>query len=100
VLSCEIELRQGRVRQGQKACAHALSVMNDIPRAHYLLGHAKLQTGARDGAAESLRRAIELDPKEAAPYQTLAELYRHTGQKQQLASLKAEYEKVFSKPMR
>jgi predicted Zn-dependent protease len=100
VLSCELDLRQGRIKQGEKACTHALSVMDDLPRAHYLLGHVRLQTGARDAAAESLRRAIELDPNESAPYLSLAELYRYSGKKQQLASLKAEYEKIFSKPLR
>src|SRR5439155_12472332 len=59
VMSCEIDARQNRFRQAEKACAKALSLMPDLPRAHYLLGHIKLQAGARDVAIKSFRRSIE-----------------------------------------
>lgn len=100
VLACEIDARQNRARQAEKACAHALSVMPDLPRAHYLLGHAKLQSGARDAAIAAFRKAIELDPRESSPWQSLAEVYRATGKRQELAALKTEYQKQFSRPLR
>ena len=100
LLACEIDLRQNRPRQGEKSCQRALDAMTDLPRAHYLLGHAKLQSGARDAAAASLKRSIDLDPKEIGPWEALADIYRASGKRQELATLKAEYEKLFSRPLK
>jgi predicted Zn-dependent protease len=100
LLACEIDLRQNRPRQGEQACQRALDAMKDLPRAHYLLGHAKLQSGARDAAAAELKRSIDLDPKEIGPWEALADLYRASGKRQELAALKAEYEKLFSRPLK
>jgi predicted Zn-dependent protease len=100
VLSCEIDARQGRLKPAEKACAHALSVMPDLPFAHYLLGHIRMQTGARASAIAAFRKSIELEPHESSPWRSLADLYRMTGEREALASLKTEYQKVFSKPLR
>jgi predicted Zn-dependent protease len=100
VLSCEIDARQNRFRPAEKACAHALTLMPDLPRAHYLIGHIRAAQGARDGAIAAFRKSIEIDPKESAPWQSLADLYRMSGKNEALASLKVEYQKVFSKPLR
>jgi tetratricopeptide (TPR) repeat protein len=100
VLSCEIDARQNKFKPAEKACSHALSVMPDLPRAHYLLGHIHAAQGSRDPAIAAFRKSIEIDPKENAPWQSLADLYRMTGKKEALASLKVEYQKVFSKPLR
>jgi predicted Zn-dependent protease len=100
VLACELDLRQGRPRPAEKACTRALGAMPDLPRAHYLLGHLRLQTNARQAAIEELRRCIELDPRESAAWQTLAEVYRVSGKRQELASLRVEFQKVFARPLR
>jgi predicted Zn-dependent protease len=100
VLSCEIDARQGRIRPAEKACTQALSVMPELPFAHYLLGHIRMQAGSRDAAVAAFRKSIELEPHESSPWHSLADLYRMTGQREALASLKTEYQKVFSKPLR
>jgi predicted Zn-dependent protease len=100
VLSCEIDARQNRFKPAEKACKHALSVMPELPRAHYLLGHIAAAQGARDGAIAAFRKSIEIDPKENAPWQSLADLYRMSGKREALASLREEYQKVFAKPLR
>jgi tetratricopeptide (TPR) repeat protein len=100
VLSCEIDARQNKLRPAEKACAHALTVMPDLPRAHYLLGHIKLNSGARDGAIAAFKKSIEIDPRETGPWQALADVYRVSGKREALASLKLEYQKVFSRPLR
>jgi hypothetical protein len=74
--------------------------MPDLPRAHYLLGHIKLNSGARDGAVVAFKKSIELDPRETGPWKSLADLYRTYGQRDALASLKEEYQKVFSRPLK
>jgi predicted Zn-dependent protease len=100
VLACEIDARQNKFRPAEKACSHALTLMPDLPRAHYLLGHIKLNSGARDGAEAAFKKSIELEPKESGPWRSLADLYRVYGKKEALASLREEYQKVFSKPLR
>jgi predicted Zn-dependent protease len=100
VLACEIEARQNRTRAAEKACSQALTVMPDLPRAHYLLGHVKLQSGAREAAAAAFRKSIELDPRESSPWQSLADVYRASGKRQELAALRAEYQKQFSRPLK
>jgi predicted Zn-dependent protease len=99
-LSCEIEVRQHRTRQAEKTCEQALAAMPDLPRAHYLLAHVRLQSNARDGAVQELRKSIDLDPRASGAWETLAEVYRATGKRQELATLRAEYQKVFSRALR
>jgi tetratricopeptide (TPR) repeat protein len=100
VLSCEIDARQNRPRPAEKACTQALAAMPDLPRVHYLLGHVKLQMGARDGAIAAFRKSIELDPRESSPWQSLAEVYKATGKRQELATLKTDFQKQFSRPLK
>jgi tetratricopeptide (TPR) repeat protein len=99
-LSCEIEVRQHRLRLAEKACERALGGMPDLPRAHYLMALVRLQSNARPAAVDELRKSIELDPRASGVYQTLAEVYRANGKQQELAALRAEYHKVFSRRLR
>jgi predicted Zn-dependent protease len=99
-LSCELEVRQHRIRQAEKACGVALAAMPDLPRAHYLMGHVRLQTNAQKAAVEELRKSIDLDPRASGAYETLAEVYRANGKREDLAALRAEYQKVFSRTLR
>jgi predicted Zn-dependent protease len=98
--SCEVEIRQHRARPAEKACAQAIESMPDLPRAHYLMAHVHLQSNARQSAVEELRKSIALDPRASGAYETLAEIYRATGKRQELATLRAEYQKLFSRPLR
>ena len=43
---------------------------------------------------------FRLDPRASGVYETLAEVYRADGKRQELAALRAEYHKVFSRPLR
>ena len=99
-LACEIDARQNKLRPAEKACSHALTVMPDLPRAHYLLGHIRVNSGARDGAVAAFKKSIELDPRESGPWKSLADLYRMTGKREALASLREEYQKVCSRPLK
>jgi tetratricopeptide (TPR) repeat protein len=87
MLSCELDVRAGRARAAQKACAAALAGMEDFPRAHYLLAHTRLATGAVAAAVAPLRRAIELDPGERSAWLTLADVYRKLGRRDELKAL-------------
>jgi predicted Zn-dependent protease len=100
VLSCELELRQGRSGSAEKLCGKALARMNDLPRAHYLMAHIHLKANARQAAIDELKTSLDLDPRERGTWETLAELYRAAGKRQELAALKAEYSKRFSRPLR
>jgi tetratricopeptide (TPR) repeat protein len=97
--SCEIDVRSHRARPAEKACAQALEAMPDLPRAHYLMAHVHLQSNARQSAVDELRKSIALDPRAAGAYETLADVYRATGKRQDLATLRAEYQKIFSRPL-
>jgi Tfp pilus assembly protein PilF len=61
--------------------------MEDFPRAHYLLAHTRLATGAVAAAVAPLRRAIELDPGERSAWLTLADVYRKLGRRDELKAL-------------
>jgi predicted Zn-dependent protease len=90
VLACEIALRQGRAAPAAKACAAGLAMMDDQPRAHYLTANVKLAQGQPAAAIAALRRAIALDAKEPAYWNTLAELYRSLGRRKELSALMVE----------
>ena len=74
--------------------------MPDLPRAHYLMAHVRLQANARQAAVDELRKSIELDPRAPGAYETLAEIYRAGGKRQELTALRVEYQKVFSRTLR
>lgn len=99
VLACEQDLREGRARQAERRCTQALAAEERLPRAHYLLGHLRAETGKREAALAAFRRAIELDPKDEGAWHALADLFRIAGRRDDLAALKTEYEKTFAKPM-
>lgn len=100
VIACEIEVRQSRARAAEKPCRDALTAMPDLARAHYLLGHVRMAAGKRDVAIAEFRRALELDPTERGVWETLAEVYRSTGKRQELAQLEADYQKRFGKALK
>jgi tetratricopeptide (TPR) repeat protein len=91
VLACEIGLREGHPRPAAKQCAAALAAMEELPRAHYLLAQARLATGQADAAIAPLRRALALDPRERAYWESLADVYRGLGRRKELMSLLADY---------
>jgi predicted Zn-dependent protease len=99
VLACEVEVRQHRPRPAEKACGQALTAMPDLARAHYLMAHVRLQFNARSAAVDELRRSIDLEPRASGTWETLAEVYRADGKRQELAALRAQYQKLFSRAL-
>jgi predicted Zn-dependent protease len=98
VLACEVAMRQGRLGDAQKSCAAALAGMEELPRAHYLVGHLHLAKDDGAGAAVSFRRAIALDPKVPAFWDVLAETYTMLGRQKDLRALAAERAQAFGAP--
>ena len=90
MLACEIALRANRVAPAAKSCAAALALMDEQPRAHYLMANVKLAQGQPAAAVAPLRRAIELDPREPAFWTALAGVYRTLGRRKDLSALETE----------
>jgi Flp pilus assembly protein TadD len=86
VAQCELLMRQGRPRAAGKPCSDAIAVMEDLPRAHYLLGCIQAETGQPERAITSLKRAIALEPNDQQAWDALAQLYKALGRT-------AEYQK-------
>ena len=45
--------------------------MEDLPRAHYLLGCIQAESGQHEAGVTSLKRAIALDPRNRAAWESL-----------------------------
>jgi tetratricopeptide (TPR) repeat protein len=76
---CEVLLRQDRPDQAAKRCQEALAVMEDLPRAHYLIGCIQAEAGQHEPGVTSLKRAIALDPRNRAAWESLGDLMRALG---------------------
>jgi hypothetical protein len=76
---CEVLLRQDRPDQATKRCQEALAIMEDLPRAHYLLGCIQAESGQHEAGVTSLKRAIALDPRNRAAWESLNDLLRALG---------------------
>ena len=76
---CEVLLRQDRPDQATKRCQEALAIMEDLPRAHYLLGCIQAEAGQHEAGVTSLKRAITLDPRNRAAWESLGDLMRALG---------------------
>jgi predicted Zn-dependent protease len=100
VLSCELDARQNRFKPAEKACTHALSVMPASTARALSTGTIQAAQGARDGAIAAFRKSIEIDPKESAPTSRWPISTGCRGRRTRWPSLKVEYQKVFSKPLR
>jgi tetratricopeptide (TPR) repeat protein len=64
----------------EKSMQHLQEAVKRIPdlwRAHYYLGRIARNTDKSKEAAEEFSKALQADPREAAPYVALAELYLH-----------------------
>jgi predicted Zn-dependent protease len=57
----------------------------------YCLGVALERSGKAGEAVQALRRSIELDPSQPAPYLELAQLYKKMGQEEQSRGAVREY---------
>jgi Flp pilus assembly protein TadD len=91
VIQCELLLRRGRPRAAAKPCSDALAVMEDLPRAHYLLGCIHAETGQPDRAITSLKRAITLDPDDRKVWDALAQLYQGLGRSAEYQAFAAKH---------
>jgi len=99
VVACEVDMRARR-RGAERRCTEALAAFEELPRAHYLLGHARLAAGKRDAAITSLQRARALEPEDSATWETLADVYRMAGKRDELAQLRTDYQKAFGQPLK
>jgi predicted Zn-dependent protease len=91
VMSCEIALRAGKAREAAQRCADALAVMDDLPRAHYLLGRIQSDGRQAEAALRSLRRAVELDPTYRPSWDLLGEVYRSLGRQREFMKFLVEH---------
>lgn len=89
-LACDLAMRQGRRAQAQQRCQAALAAREDLPHAHYLLGHLQLMNNQAAAAATSFRRAVTLDPGVPAYWDRLAETYELLGRGKDLRALATE----------
>jgi tetratricopeptide (TPR) repeat protein len=89
-VDCELAMRQGRPQQAVTRCRQALAGMDDLPRAHYLLGCALVEVGQPDKGLDEIKRAIALDPKDRNSWESLAELYRLMGRQKEFRKFAAD----------
>ncbi len=61
------------------------------PRYAYVLGAALVRTGSADAAIRELKRSIQLDPSQLAPYLELAQIYRKEGRQADSDFVRGEY---------
>jgi predicted Zn-dependent protease len=90
VLTCDVAMRQGRLPEAHRSCASALAGMEDLPRAHYLVGHLHLSKDDGARAVTSFRRAVDLDPTVPAFWDVLAETYTMLGRSKDARAVAAE----------
>ena len=90
VMDCELLLRKQRHREATRRCNQALALKPDLARGHYLLGCIQAETGQVDKAIVSLKRAIELEPRDRNAWDSLAELYRALGRSREFSQFAAE----------
>ena len=93
-LSCEAAMLGDRAREAATSCAQALKAMEDLPRAHYLTGLLRANSGRTEDAIKSLRRAIDLAPEQTSFWKALADVYRATGRHREFRALLADQEKA------
>ena len=95
VVSCEALMLASREREAIRACGQAIKAMEDLPRAHYLLGLMSANGGNLDQAMKALRRAIDIDPSQQLFWTALGEVYRVSGRSKEFRALLADQEKAF-----
>ena len=80
VIDYTTNTRQQRARPTLDACRAALQVRPDDPYLRYFFGDACAALGERDLALESWRKAVEDDPRWAAPLVRMADALSQAGQ--------------------
>jgi predicted Zn-dependent protease len=88
---CEVLLRQDRPEQAAKRCQEALAIMEDLPRAHYLIGCIQAEAGQHEAGVTSLKRAIALDPRNRAAWESLGDLMRVLGRSKEYQKFLAQH---------
>jgi hypothetical protein len=82
-MSCELSLRSGKAKDAARRCAQALAAMEELPRAHFLVGRMLVDGGQAEAALRSLRRSAELDPAYPPTWELLGEVYRTLGRQRE-----------------
>jgi tetratricopeptide (TPR) repeat protein len=90
MLACDLALRESRNKLATDQCTAALAAMEELPRAHFLLGTMALAAGKTAAALTSLRRAVDLDPSQTAYWEALGEVHGVLGRDDEFRKLRAE----------
>jgi tetratricopeptide (TPR) repeat protein len=80
--------------EAYKLLEKALSIKQDLPEAHYLLGLLLDRKGDHAGAATEFERSIALSPRDPAPHFRLARAYERLGRKEDAARERALHSKL------
>jgi hypothetical protein len=99
VLACELELRAGHLPAATRKCESALAKYRFAVRAHVLLGMAAARAGHGAVGAAHLETAIRLDPRDAATWRALDDVYRSQGARTQREQLATRYRVFFGAPL-
>jgi hypothetical protein len=90
MLACDLALRESRNKLATDRCTAALAGMEELPRAHFLLGTMALAAGKTAAALTSLRRAVDLEPTQTAYWEALGEVHAVLGRDDEFRKLRAE----------
>jgi tetratricopeptide (TPR) repeat protein len=93
-LSCELAFLQKQLRTAENDCRAAVAVMDEQPRAHYLLAHIQLNQRKPEAALLPMKKAVALDPVERQPWMELSQIYRTLGRTKQATETLAEADRV------
>jgi tetratricopeptide (TPR) repeat protein len=96
MIDCETKLRKNKRPAAEKLCREALAGAPELSRAHYLLGLSETDSPRREDGAKHLEKALELDPDDVGTWKALADLYRKSQRKKDLAELGEKYQKKFN----
>ena len=90
MLACDLSMRESHNGAAMDQCTAALSAMEELPRAHFLLGTLQLAAGKTTVALTSLQRAVDLDPGQPVYWDALGEVHAVLGRDDEFRKLRAE----------
>ncbi len=73
-------LQAGNVEEAGEQCRRVLTAKRDLPEGHFLVGLIAMETNDRRTAISAFGSVTKLDPKNAAAFGQLAQLFYTTGQ--------------------
>ncbi|HXI58165.1 MAG TPA: hypothetical protein VNO55_18995, partial [Polyangia bacterium] len=100
ILACELDLRSRQLAAADRHCQAALAKFDDATRAHLLAGVIAARTNHGAAAEKHFRRVISLDPNGPDAWRELSHYYQATHSTLRASQLAAEYQALFSRPLR